>query len=86
MSESLLGWLKWISTGSIYYNELTTKSKLKCVRHLPRITLESPIDPASVTTYKFPRPGGKIRIGKHSKGMGSKWNEDHLKVITHFKT
>jgi glycosyltransferase involved in cell wall biosynthesis len=62
-----------------FLNELTNKDKLKKVKHLPRIVLESPIN--KDTIYQFKTPSDKIRIGKHSKPFGDKWNDEHYDLI-----
>jgi glycosyltransferase involved in cell wall biosynthesis len=68
-----------LTTNKRFFNELTTKDKHEHVRNLPRMILRSPIDPESVNDYKI--ISDKIRIGKHSKGMSGKWNEEHIDVI-----
>ena len=68
-----------LTTNRRFLEEIGTKDKHKRVRHLPRMVLESPIDPSSVSTEKT--SSEKIRIGKHSKGMSSKWNVDHQPLI-----
>jgi len=68
-----------LPTNKRFFDEIGSKDKHKRVRHLPRMILESPIDLNSVTTEKT--PSEKIRIGKHSKGMGNKWNIDHQPLI-----
>lgn len=68
-----------LTTNKRFFNELTTKDKHHTVRHIPRMILRSPINPNSVNNYKI--ISEKIRIGKHSKGMSGKWNDEHKKVI-----
>jgi hypothetical protein len=62
-----------------FYNELSSKDKHKKVSHLPRMMIESPINPDTVYSHKTPSP--KIRIGKHSKSLGDKWNDEHAELI-----
>lgn len=68
-----------LTTNKRFFNEITTKDKHKPIRHLPRMILRSPINPDTVSDCKI--ISDKIRIGKHSKGMGGKWNKEHLDVI-----
>lgn len=68
-----------ITTNERFYGEIGKKDKHVGVRHLPRMVLESPIDPDSV--WKEKAQSDKIRIGKHSKGIGNKWNEEHEDLI-----
>lgn len=62
-----------------YYNLLATKPDFTKIKHIPRIILDSPIDPESVTDIKS--PSDKIRIGKHSKPISYKFNSDHKTLI-----
>jgi glycosyltransferase involved in cell wall biosynthesis len=55
------------------------KDKLRVVQHYPRMLLHSPIDVTSVDPDKD--QSNKIRIGKHSKAYGNKFNSDHAKLI-----
>lgn len=68
-----------MTTNKRFFDELSYKDKHEFVRHIPRMILESPIDPHSVSQEKT--PSDKIRIGKHSKGMESKWCIDHVPLI-----
>ena len=68
-----------ITANMRFFNELSDKDKHEPVRTIPRLKLESPIDLNSVYNYKL--PSNKIRIGKHSTGIGNKWNEEHKWVI-----
>jgi glycosyltransferase involved in cell wall biosynthesis len=63
-----------------FFQKITDENKFRTIRHLPRIVLDSPIDPASITHQKV--PSGRIRIGKHSKAYGYKFNEEHKRLIT----
>jgi glycosyltransferase involved in cell wall biosynthesis len=71
--------VRLIPANKRFFNEVTNQSRFDTVRHLPRMTLVSPIDPTSV--YHSKTYSDKIRIGKHSMSSGSKWNDDHVKVI-----
>ncbi|MBD3407304.1 MAG: glycosyltransferase [Candidatus Lokiarchaeota archaeon] len=71
--------LRIICANKKFFHHITEKSGHACVRHLPRITLDSPIDPESITDVKT--NSDKIRIGKHSKAHGYKFNEEHKKLI-----
>jgi hypothetical protein len=77
--EKLCPNVKIITTNKRFFDEITTKDKHEPIRHLPRMILESPIDPGSITTEKLSMD--KIRIGKHSMPMGQKFNEEHLELI-----
>jgi len=71
--------IRILTTNERFYHEITTKDKHKKVRHFPRGILNSPIDPESVAPFKT--TSGKLRLGKHSKSVGNKFNEDHRKLI-----
>lgn len=63
-----------------FFNAITdSKNKYAKIKHLPRIILDSPIDPGSITTEKT--DSDRIRIGKHSKAHGYKFNEEHPELI-----
>jgi hypothetical protein len=57
-----------------FFNEISEQDRYRDVRHFPRLMLESPIDPHSVSAEKS--VSGKIRIGMHSLGLADKWNQD----------
>lgn len=71
--------IKIITTNRRFFNELSFKDKHEFVRHFPRMILESPINPDTVTTEKLPL--FPIRIGKHSHSVGNKWNDAHKELI-----
>lgn len=73
--------VRLISTASHFIEEIEEKwdSKFRNIQHIPRLKLESPIDPDSITTVKT--PSDKIRIGKHSKAHGYKFNDEHAELI-----
>ncbi len=56
--------MKILTANHRFLNELGWKDKHEPVRHMPRMVLESPIDPESVSSEKV--GFDKIRIGKHS--------------------
>lgn len=68
-----------ITTNTKFYDEVTSQDRYEFIRRYPRIRLESPIDPNTVTTEKT--PSEQIRVGMHSKGLGNKWNDDIPYVI-----
>lgn len=49
------------------------------IRSYPRMVLRSLIDPDSIDTEKMPSP--LVRIGKHSKPHGYKFNPEHAELI-----
>lgn len=63
-----------------FFDELGTKDKHQNVSILPRMILESPIDKDSIYSHKT--KSTKIRIGKHSKPLNNKWNDDHFELIS----
>ena len=69
-----------ITTNTKFYNEVTSQDRYEYVRTLPRLRLESPIDPNTVSNGKL--TSDKIRVGMHSKGLGNKWNDDIAYVIS----
>ena len=71
--------IRIITTNRRFYDEFLTKEKIFSARNFPRMILESPIEENSVYTIKS--ESDKIRIGKHSKSLGSKWNEEHKELI-----
>jgi glycosyltransferase involved in cell wall biosynthesis len=71
--------IRIICTNKRFFDEFTYKDKLIPARHYPRIILNSPVDPDTVSTAKT--YSDKIRIGKHSKGFGNKFNEEHSLLI-----
>jgi len=63
-----------------FYQEISEKAeKFRHVRHLPRTILPSPVDLGSISTEKT--PSEMIRIGKHSKAFGYKFNDEHGELI-----
>jgi len=64
--------LRIITTNRKFFEEIGRKYEE--VIHIPRMILESPIDPMSVEQGKSVSP--KLRLGMHSKPVGDKWNKD----------
>lgn len=62
-----------------FYAELIAKDKFRDCAMMPRMILESPIDPDTIPTEK--KESKVIRIGKHSMPHGYKFNEDHTQLI-----
>lgn len=85
-SQNLVGLQKYvddvriITTSKDFFNQIQNKQKFKLVRGLPLMVLESPIDPNSISQYKT--PSDKVRIGKHSKSIGYKFDEENLVYIS----
>ena len=70
---------KIIVTNNKFFNEISSQDRYEQVRSLPRIKLESPINPLLYDTQKT--PSSAIRFGMHSKGVGNKWNDEWIKLI-----
>lgn len=66
--------IKIICANTNFAKEIQKKDKFEKIRDFPRLVLESPIDPHTISQEKHNT--GKIRIGKHSKGHGYKFNEE----------
>lgn len=62
-----------------FLNEIRNKEKHAKIIHLPRMIIESPINPNYV--YDFKTESDKIRIGQHSKPLDSKWNSEYRDLI-----
>jgi len=71
--------LKIITTNTKFFQEIGRK--YGNIIHIPRIILESPINPERVNSSKI--PSDKIRIGCLSKPVHDKWNNDWYKLIEH---
>jgi len=67
-----------------FLNEIATDDRYIRVRHLPRMMLESPIDPTTVCTEK--NASACVRIGKHSHAVDGKFNEEHFQLIERVNT
>lgn len=77
--SKLCGDVSILTTNQRFFDEITKKDKHSKIRQLPRMILESPINPDAVRTDKS--ASAKIRIGKHSGSLGAKWNEEHRDLI-----
>lgn len=71
--------LKIITANRKFLEEIGDQERYRRVQHIPRITLESPINPEPLTTGK--RPSSLVRIGMHSTSNGDKWNRDWPRLI-----
>jgi glycosyltransferase involved in cell wall biosynthesis len=72
--------LRIICANKHFFDEIQRQERFEAIRHLPRITLDSPIDPSTITSQKL--PSKIIRIGKHSKAHGYKFNKEHAELIS----
>jgi len=68
-----------ITANRMWFNDITNQIKFENIRHYPRLHLESPINPNLITDKKT--PSDKIRIGRHSKAHGCKFNEEYINLI-----
>lgn len=68
-----------ITTNSKFFNEISSQDRYEGIRHLPRMILQSPINPELFSNNK--NESSRIRIGMHSRGQDDKWNSDWEKVI-----
>jgi hypothetical protein len=66
--------VKIITTNRKFLEEIGEQERYEPVRHLPRIMLESPIDPRSVGREKT--PSAAVRLGMHSTAVSDKWNAE----------
>lgn len=62
-----------------FFQEISEQDRYELVRHYPRMRLESPIDPDSITTEKS--ASTRLRFGMHSKPLGNKWNREFKDLI-----
>lgn len=69
--------IKIITTNTKFFDEVAEKQAQ--VIHLPRIILESPIHPDTITQTKT--PSKKIRLGMHSRPQKDKWNSEWSELI-----
>jgi len=67
-----------------FARQIRENAKFQQVRILPRMVLESPIDPETVGFAKT--SSTRIRIGKHSKAHGYKFNAEHPRLIERINT
>lgn len=68
-----------VCTNRDFSRHIAESEKHRRIRDLPRTILESPIDPDTVVVDKS--PSSQIRIGKHSKSFGYKFNEEHKILV-----
>jgi len=71
--------LRIICANRDYYNDIETKEKYNKIRNIPKFILESPIDPATISKTK--NFSSRIRIGKHSKPWGYKFDKENIKLV-----
>lgn len=69
-----------ITTNKKFYDEISSKEKFSDVRHIPRIILESPIDPEKMI-LSDKSDETKFNINFLSKSYGDKWNDDILPLV-----
>lgn len=70
-----------LTANTKFFDEITSQDRYEQIRHLPRYTLESPIDPTKIDTF-VRKPEDSICFGMHSKGVGNKWNNELPQLIT----
>ncbi|MEQ8789843.1 MAG: glycosyltransferase family 4 protein [Pirellulaceae bacterium] len=71
--------LKIITANRKFLDEIGKQSRYRAVRHIPRMMLESPIDPSRIDPQK--RPADVVRIGMHSTPNQDKWNREWPELI-----
>jgi len=69
-----------IVTNKRFFDEIGVKEKFLSVLDVPRIVLESPIDPESLVVANNPDPK-LFNIHMLSKSYGDKWNDDIVPVV-----
>ena len=77
--ENLGPRLKIITANRKFLDEIGDQERYHRVRHVPRVTLESPIDPVTVSHVK--KPSAAVRIGMYSTSNGDKWNDAWPELI-----
>ncbi len=70
-----------ITTNDRFFKELSSKDKHNNVKHLPRMVLESPIDPSKLIRAENP-DSSTFKAGFLSKAYDDKWNDDIVTLIT----
>ena len=70
-----------ITTNKRFFEEVSSKDKHVNVKHLPRMVLESPIDPSKLSRAKNPDPS-TFRAAFLSKAYDDKWNDDIVPLVT----
>lgn len=68
-----------LCANSVFMREINSEKRFDKIRTLPRMKIESPIDPATIISTKT--PSDKIRIGKHARPFLNKFNPDHPELI-----
>jgi glycosyltransferase involved in cell wall biosynthesis len=71
--------IRIVSANSEWLTKIHSEEKFAGLRDLPCTVLASPINPDSVSQDKI--PSEKIRIGKHSKAHGYKFDPEHAELI-----
>lgn len=71
--------LRIITANSKFFREIGEQDRYELVCHYPRMQLESPIAPDSITTEKS--TSAQLRFGMYSKPMGNKWNDEFKDLI-----
>lgn len=69
-----------ITTNKKFYDEISSKDKFLNIRHLPRIILESPIDPEKMIISNQ-SDNSEFNINFLSKSYSDKWNDDILPLV-----
>lgn len=69
-----------ITANRKFYDEIDDQDRYRAIRHLPRLILESPIDPQSVSREKS--ASTRLRLGCHGSPSADKWNSDWPELIT----
>jgi len=77
--EEHVGDVRIITANGKFFREISAQDRYELVRHYPRMRLESPIDPESVTTDKS--ASSRVRFGMHSKSVDNKWNGEFKSLI-----
>lgn len=68
-----------VTANQKFFAEISEQDRYEAVRHYPRLCLDSPIRPESVTAHKS--PSTTIRFGAHSKSADGKWNLELQELI-----
>tara|TARA_Y100000310_G_scaffold341611_1_gene441322 strand:+ start:1306 stop:2370 length:1065 start_codon:yes stop_codon:yes gene_type:complete len=71
--------IKIITTNKRFFEEISAQDRYELIWHIPRIILESPINPE---LFQLGKTNSEIlRVGQHSKSPGSKWNDEYPDLI-----
>jgi len=68
-----------LTTSNKFFEEINKQDRYEMVRHFPRMILNSPINTKEIPFIK--KPCDKIRIGRHSIGSESKFDEGNVELI-----